>query len=255
MNAITSPLNPLVSTVSSDELAHGIARQIVIREKMLLQARFLELLQEQPFSHYFTLCGEAALHGVYLHARRCGGLEFDAPPAIASRFGILARAFGEALQPRGASFVFTGKISVAKETQIPVTVAARRPLPLPPENRLFMAATYRTVKVRAAPLLELVDALLTRVRREPRPMDLLDLWFCLKARSQSGDAAGSVWNSFHGEVVDAFGPASPVSALTVEQLRHLRRTWQPALRDAVSPIPPLVRVFKDLQEWRTLPIR
>ncbi len=228
------------------ELGRDISRKIIARERALLQLQFLEELRKQPFGQFVTLIGGSALRGVYLQQPWGDSLSFEVPSAINSRFDTLTGAFGEAVYRDGRRFVFKGHAAVASKTYIHIVVNTPQVLPLAPEERLFVAGTGRIVPVRVAPLASLLENVFHGLRYNPHPAELLELWLLhqsdlLKRESILIEANARKKRSLF--TLD----------LTVEQIRQLKARWQSELSDVPFPLPPLVRVYKDLMKWLSQP--
>ncbi len=230
------------------ELGRDISRRIIARERALLQLQFLEELRKQPFGQFVTLTGGPALRGVYLQQLWGDSLSFEVPSAINSRFSTLMDAFGEAVYREGERFIFKGRAAVASKTHLYIVVSTPQVLPLVPEERLFVAGAGRTVPVRVAPLDGLLDNIFRGLRYNPRPADLLELWLLHQSdllKRENGLKEANVRRRRASFTLD----------LTVEQIRQLKARWQSELSDVPFPLPPLVRVYKDLIKWLPQPSR
>lgn len=224
------------------ELGRDISRRIIARERVLLQLQFLEELRKQSFSQFVTLTGGSALRGVYLQQPWGDSLSFEVPPAVNSRFDILTGAFGEAVYRDRERFVFKGRAAVASKTYIHIVVTTPQVLPLVPEESLFVAGTGRTVPVRVAPLGGLLENISQRLKYNPHPAELLELWLLHQSDLLKREKI----------LIKANAPMKRslfTLNLTVEQIRQLKARWQSELSDVPFPLPPLVRVYKDLKKW------
>jgi hypothetical protein len=232
----------LQNEVDEGRLGRDISRRIACRERALLQMRFLEDFYKQPISQFFTLTGASALRGVYLKQPWGGEIELTAPPALASRFNIIADAFGDSIERMGDRIIYRGETRTASDTQIVVGVISPSSVPHQARHASFFGPGGRNASVRAAPINELITPLLERLVREPQAADILDIWLYCRENPHTYKVAIDKAKS-HNNLADFS------TDLTVEQIRSLRRTWKEELKDVSFALPKLVTVYKNLRSW------
>ena len=253
----------LVAPSHEKRIGSGIFQRIVMRERTLLQAKFLEQLHGSPLNQYLTLCGASALHGVYLHQRRTMGLDFQTPGVLSANFAELASASGLSLQRTGSDFLFTDHVAVSKQASITVSVTAQHTLPGKPEMGSFAASAGRFAPVRASPLDDILAVMLSNILHNPRPADFLDAWLCLKAQPDSlhkafklSIAAEASTGSRRDHKVQAH--KQPAASSMNDLLWKTRRVWPIELEDVVlegkgTTLPTFSQVYKDLSGVIPLP--
>ena len=233
------------------QMGQVVMRRIVAREQAELQARVLAGLNRLPLGRYLTLCGGAALHGVYLHGRQSKGLDFFGPHIVVMRFRELARGLDLDLRPgpTANTFLIAAPGTFFPEVQVGLRIRTRadhRTLPAP---GIFQTPSGKQVPVRALSLAELLAIKLGLLAGRQRPLDYVDFWMGLRSGSETLQEVKAIlddpaWSS------GTYAPTRPFNAArAVRGLRGRGRRWVKSLADDLHPVPPFEQVRRDLEAW------
>lgn len=225
----------------NENAGRDIGQRIISRELVALQGRFIEQLQLQRFGRLMTLTGAAAFRGVYLKQPWGARLDFEAPSVVAYHFAESIHRFNIHIERKQDHFSIIGKSVTSRDISFPLIVSVPGSLPPPPESGLFYSRRDKPVNVRVTPISTLLVSMLQRLRMDPSPADMLDLWLFCGLSSQSLTQVLSL-------TPDA---GNPIAALSVAQIRSLKERWQ--IENVGTPciLPPFKQVYKDLRRFLT----
>ncbi len=167
---------------NAEHLGQGVMQRLAAREKSRIQFAFLQELQRLPASRYLTLCGGAALHGVYLHERWSKDLDFYAPYIIADRFPEIVAKAGLAIhRVEGRSgYAFFRDGIIAPRMGIGIEIFVRGNSVLAPTLSQFRSYDGQEITLQVAPLAEILLSKVGCLHRRSKPTDFVDLWSALK---------------------------------------------------------------------------
>lgn len=241
---------PFLGEAEEENIGHGIAQRLVRYEISRLQVEFLERLRESPVGQYLTLCGAAALHGVYLHQRWSATLDFEAPYVVVLRLAELARASGLGLEKGMSSnqFVFSGRSLLFPDMRVSIHIYVKHQMVSLPHTQDFLGRPDAPIPVRVLPLEELVATKIGMLFKSPRAIDFVDVWLALSSKDSISEQVHDVLGNAQW-IQNSLAPPRPMDASVA--LRHLRRlqpSWMQALDGVIAPVPTWEKVNRDLQQ-------
>lgn len=233
-------------------LATRILQQIAIRQQHRLAADFLRGLGRLPAGRYLTLCGSAALQGVYLHDRMVGGLDFLGPHIVALRLPeTAAKAMSLRLEQRtdGYSFAVSDPRTSFPGTELLVKVFVQADCFSLPVERTFQVKEGVSVPVRTLEKAQLLALKLLSLCDSPRALDFFDIWAGLKSEPEIYPKIQSIWrDTAWGK--QSFLAARPFrSVVALDYLNGLQHSWHRYLGPWVTSVPDFDQVRCNLHSW------
>lgn len=234
-------------------LAESVFFRVARRQEASAQARFIEAMQLSPLKGRAVLCGSAALHGVYLGARRSPTLDLLIPPLWAVRFPALMDGANVSVSPcpiRNKYVLEEGKPSIPG-LNVWIHLRPTHSMPECVEKQAYCGSSGSQAIIETIPIfgvaLEKLRVLSSRYIPANYPADYLDAWLILKRKPEIAaqvieymEAQGRN-HSDAGEVIDI--------ARALRGIKHIAlQDWQ-AVSRLIWPLPPLDQVAEDLRDW------
>lgn len=221
---------------ASFAVGEGIFQRLAARELGRAQGHVLDQLSRIPASRYLTLCGPAALHGVFLHRRRTRSLDFYASPLIAFRFAEMARRAGLELEEAddGSELKYVTSGQIFSQVQVAIRLIPRANIPIVQEGA-FLGAIGQRISVRVLTLSELLVQTFYSLQQHPTALGAVDLWLALREYPDLRCQLSSATKLHRSAYLAALAP--------------LENTWHESLQMELFPVPPFAQVRSELALW------
>jgi hypothetical protein len=251
---------------AGSKIGQAVFQRIVQRDRAHLQWRFLTLLGQGSVRDSLSLCGGAALHGVYVArlspslCRANEDLDFHAPYPVAIRLteGGSSAWFGRPvtgetgelhIKDAGVpgAFLVSSAGTVATVVQTGIDLYARRRELSIPEEETILGVSGATMRLRVQSLSEILATKIASLFHRKRPVDVYDIWCGFACQGKGGAELRALLRS-PGWNGGQFPLARPFHVeATLNRVAEFQRDWD-GFREAQGAFTPgFTDIYHDLE--------
>lgn len=231
-------------------VGHALAYRLALREEDVAQLKFISALHSVNMLQQMVMCGSGALHGLFLHRRLTGSMDFFAPPLAAIRFFDVIKKCDLNITPSHirTEYIFNPESLVVKDLRIKIRIFPKQVMPFVIINNQ-VGDNAENISIRSLSLSELIISKMALMFLREDCKDYLDVWLTLQHTKGANSDVIQLLRNRRG-IGSSHVPPYPLHTETaLKRMQQLKSTWSKTLTPFIESVPEFNQVYDDLGQW------